>query len=283
MPNDAIVDASIHLWDGGINQLSWVHAHRRLDRAFLPDDLEQDAAGATIEAVVAVEADVDAGLYLKEAAWLAQLAGNDERIRAVVAHAPLHFGPAVGSELEKLAAQPIVRGVRRLLRAGEAAAMCASADFRTAVRLLPDYRLHCEIAVPGGDLRPVLDLLAACPDVAFIIDRLTGPEGEGDPDAEWLDELAAIADHPRTDCKLAALLPAPRDEPLDDATLQRCIENVLEAFGPDRTLFSSAWPLTREAAAYPRWLAMVEATLAAVPADDRALILAGNAERAYRL
>lgn len=284
MPDVAIVDSHVHFWDSGINPVSWTRGEPALDRPFTPADFDADRGDVAVEALVFVEADVDPGLYLKEAAWAAQLAAREPRIRAVVAHAPLEHGGAVGSELEKLAAQPIVRGVRRLIQGRDATALCDDAGFREAVRMLARFDLPFELCLTHDQLPAVIDLVAACPDVRFVLDHIAKPAVAEDLREPWwrqIDELAAM-DH-LVACKISGVATAADRTNWHEAELRPYIDRALEVFGPERVMFGSDWPVARLAVDYRHWVGIVDRAVADWPLDDVRRLFAGNAKRVYRL
>ena len=284
MPDFPIVDSHVHFWDGGVNRLSWTAAHPAIDRPFLPADLDADRGGVELDALVVVEADVDAGLYLKEASWAAGLAERDTRIQAVVAHAPMEYGGAVGSELEKLAAMPIVRGVRRLIQGRDAEALCADGGFREAVRMLARFDLHFELCLTHDQLPAVIDLVAACPDVRFVLDHIAKPGIAGGEHEPWWDQIEALAamEHVIA-CKISGVATEADHGAWREEQLRPYIDRALEVFGSERVMFASDWPVMRLAITYPRWVEIVERAAADWSPADRRRLFADNAKRVYRL
>jgi L-fuconolactonase len=282
MPDFPIVDAHVHFWDDGVNRVSWTRAHPALDRPFGPSGLDQDRGGVALAAFVVVEADVDAGLYLKEAAWAAQLAADEPRLRGVVAHAPLEYGSAVGSDLEKLAAQPSVRGVRRSLRGRAGEELVRDPVFGEALRLLARFDLHFELRVDHRLLPAAVALVEACPEVRFVLDHVAWAEAAAEPTAAGWDHLADLAamEHVVA-CKVAGGPTAPDD--VGDTAPDRFRERALEAFGAERVMFASHWPVSRPAIGYGENVARVERAVAEWPAADRRRLFVDNAARVYRL
>ena len=284
MPDVPIVDSHVHFWDSGIHPLAWTRARPGLDRPFAPTDLDADRGAVAVEALVVVEADVDPGLYLKEAAWAAQLAERDRRIRAVVAHAPLEHGPAVGSDLEKLAAQPIVRGVRRLLEGRDATALCGDPGFREAVRMLARFDLHFELGLTHDQLPAAIDLVRACPEVRFVLDHMAKPaiaEGRREPWWQQIAELAALEQV--VACKISGVATAADPAAWREAELRPYIDRALEVFGVERVMFGSDWPVARLAVGYAHWVGIVDRAVADWPLGDVRRLFADNARTVYRL
>jgi L-fuconolactonase len=284
MPDFPIVDSHVHFWDSGVNRVAWTAAHPALDRPFLPADLDADRGEIELAALVVVEADVDPGLYLKEASWAVGLAERDARIGAVVAHAPLHYGGAVGSELEKLAAQPIVRGVRRLIQGPDGERLCGDRGFREAVRMLARFGLHFELCLTHDQLPAVLDLVAACPEVRFVLDHIAKPgiaAGLRDPWWRQIKQLAAF-DHV-VGCKISGVATEADHGAWTEDELRPYVDRALEVFGPERVMFGSDWPVMRLAVAYPRWVEIVDRAVADWSETDRRRLFADNATRVYGL
>lgn len=283
MPSFPIIDTHVHFWDAGVHPIAWIRSSPMLDRAFLPPDLEADRDGVELGGFVFVEADVDAGLYLKEAAWAAQLSEAERRLRAVVAHAPLEYGGAVGSELEKLAAQPIVKGVRRLIQGRDAAALCGDRGFREAVRMLPRFGLHFELCPTHDQMAPVLDLVRACPDVAFVLDHLGKPAVKAGRLEPWWQEIGELAADDRVVCKISGLVTEADHAAWTEDELSPFLDRALDAFGPERVMFGSDWPVMRQAVAYPRWVDIVDRAVADWSDADCRKLFVDNATRVYRL
>jgi L-fuconolactonase len=283
MPDFPIVDAHVHFWDSGINPVSWTKGLPAIDRPFMPADLDADRGAVEVEAIVFVEANTDAGLHLKEAAWVAQLAEADARIQAIVAEAPLEHGAGVAADLEKLASQAIVRGIRRLIQGRDAANLCASPAFRDGVRLLPRFGLHFEICMLHHQFQPVLDLVAACPDVHFVLDHIAKPGIAAGLREPWWQEIAQLAAFPNVDCKVSGVATEADHAAWTEAELRPYLDRVFEVFGPERVLFGSDWPVMRLAIAYPRWVGIVDAAVAGWSDADRRRLYVDNAKRIYRL
>lgn len=281
MPGFPIIDTHVHFWDGGRVPLSW-QAGTAIDRPFLPQDLFADAAGVEVEGIVFVEAAVDPGHHLAEADFVRALAADEPRIRAIVAHAPMS-DPGVAHDLETLARNPLVRGVRDLIQGRNAEALCGSEAFRDGLRRLPPHGFHFELCILHHQLAPVLRLVEALPEVAFVMDHIAKPgiaAGIRDP---WWDEIAALAAFENVTCKISGVATEADHENWREEELLPYIARVVEVFGPQRLMFGSDWPVMRLAIAYRRWVEIVDSALAPLSEAERRLVYEGNARLVYRL
>jgi L-fuconolactonase len=137
-------------------------------------------------------------------------------------------------------------------------------------------------------------LAALCPETRFIVDHC----GNADPMAfrpakadrgssqraadEWkrgIDRLAAL---PNVICKISGIIA--RLPPGGDAhDLAPIVDYCLEAFGPDRVVFGSDWPVCLKGGSLRTWVDMLGEIIATRPAIDRTKLWSANAVRHYRL
>lgn len=281
MPDFPIIDTHVHFWDGGAVPISWQRG-LAIDRPFLPADLNADTAGVALEAIVFVEANVEAPHHVAEADFVARLADDDPRIEAVVAHAPLD-SPGLAEDLSALARRPLVRGIRHLIQGEDADELTGSAAFRAGLKQLPAHGFHFEICILHHQLAAVLRLVDAAPEVTFVLDHIAKPgikAGLRDP---WWHEIAALAALPNVTCKLSGVATEADHDAWTEDRLSPYLDRVLEVFGPDRLMFGSDWPVMRLAIDYPRWVDIVDRALSGRSAADKRKIFVETARRVYRL
>jgi L-fuconolactonase len=272
-----IVDAHLHLWDPTARHHDWLAAHPSLLRRFGPEDL--DAGHHDVAAAIVVQADCRDEEALDEVRWIAGLAREHPLVRGIVAYAPLHRGVDARGALEAVAAEPLVVGVRRLLQ-GEPPNLLRSPELVAGVRLLAEVGFPFDVCVTHDQLPAVAELVAACPDVAFVLDHLGKPAvaaGSLDP---WREDLARIAAHPNVACKLSGLT-TEAGPGWDAARLRPYLDHALEVFGPDRCLVGSDWPVLTLGATVEAWFDVVVAALEPCTPGERAAVLSGNAGALY--
>jgi len=109
-------------------------------------------------------------------------------------------------------------------------------------------------------------------------------EGAQGPDFPgWAAAIRQIAARDRTWCKLSGLTTMALPGPWDAATLAPFVDVLLEAFGPQRLIFGSDWPVSLRAGAYPELIQTVLTLLEQLTASEQEAILRSNAVEAYRL
>jgi L-fuconolactonase len=278
---EAVVDAHVHLWDPERLDYPWLAGEPELRRPFGPDDLHTD--GHELTAAVFVEAGRVADQAPAEIAWVERIAARWPVLRAAVAHADLERGADVTGDLRRLAASPLVRGVRRNVQ-DEPDDFAVRPGFVTGTRLLAEHGFTADICVRHRQLPAVLDLVTRVPEVTFVLDHLGKPPVRGDqPATAWRENLRRLAGAPNVVCKLSGLTSEADPVRWQPADVLSYLRFALAEFGPERCMFGSDWPVARLSTSYGRWVQVVVAALGDRPAGDRHHVLRGTALRTYRI
>lgn len=242
-----IYDSHLHIWDPELLDYPWL-ATPQLNGLFA--EFEVDAArieGATDERIVVVQADCAEGQEIDEVRWVASLS---ERIgvAAIVAGARLDRGSKTEEHLDALLAHDLVVGVRHLLRS-EPDGLATAPIFVAGARALASRSLSFDACVKGAaQLADLAGLAAAVPDLRIALDHLGTPDvgtaaAPLAPAPEWAAALGALAQHPRVVCKLSGL-PAEAGGDWSAAQMVPFLDAAATAFGPERLLWGSDWPVS---------------------------------------
>lgn len=283
MPNFSLVDTHVHLWDPGRLSYPWLASVPALNRPFLIDDFQRACGAVAVAKMVFVQCECDPAQSAAEAAWVSEVARVDPRLAGIVAQAPLEKGVAVEADLARLAVNPLVKGVRRLLQSEADDAFCLRPDFVRGVQLLPRHGFSFDLCIFHRQLANVITLVRQCPEVRFILDHIGKPDikaGRLDP---WRAELRELAALPNVWCKLSGLVTEADCAKWTPADLRPYLDHVMECFGAGRVMFGGDWPVSTQATDYPRWVATVDEALRGCPPDELRRIYVRNAEGFYRL
>ncbi|TME05682.1 MAG: amidohydrolase [Chloroflexi bacterium] len=279
-----IIDAHVHLWNPEQFSMPWLADLSRLNRPYGLQDYREQTQVLPIIAMVYIEVGVEPQEALREARHVVDLAREEPRLQAVVAAAPVERGDAVREHLESLVAiSPLIKGVRRNLQDEAEPDFCLRPDFVTGVRLLAEFKLSFDLCIKHWQLPYVIELVRLCPDTAFILDHLGKPGIKQQLLDPWQADLRKLAELPNVVCKISGMVTEADHEGWQPAAMEPFINVVLEAFGEERVLFGSDWPVALLASPYRRWYETLGALTARLPVSARRKLWAENARRFYRM
>ena len=283
MPNFPLVDTHVHLWDVGRLCYPWLASVPPLNRNHLIDDYRRACGPVQVAKLIFVQCECDPSLSHQEAAWVAEVARVDPRLRGMVAQAPLEKGDAAEVDLGRLATIPLVKGVRRLLQSEADDGFCLRPDFVRGVRLLPHYGFSFDLCIFHRQLANAIRLVRQCPEVRFVLDHIGKPAIKAGVLDPWRGELRELAALPNVWCKMSGLVTEADCARWTSADLLPYIDHVMECFGVGRVMFGGDWPVSTQATDFPRWVATLDDALRGCSPDDLHRVYVRNAEAFYRV
>lgn len=283
-----IVDAHLHFWDPARLHYPWLRGEPGLNKAFMPSDL--DTGGILLRQFVFVEADRSPGQRMQEADWAIGLAHGEPRLAAVVASVDLTSPPGLEAQLRELGKRPLVKGVRGLFQDQEASLITDPGTLQGA-RAVALTGLAFDACIRHGQLGALTGFAAAVPELPIVLDHMGKPPIRTGGHREWSARLREFASLPNTFVKLSGA--APEADPGKDLAAQALpyVKTALDAFGPQRSMFGSDWPVsaasrngTGASAAYRRWAEIVlDRALDGHSVQDRAAVAWATARQFYSI
>lgn len=279
--NPPIVDTHVHFWHPDVLQYDWLASIPDINRPFLPATLAE-AAGEDLQKIVFVQADCRPEQGLREVAWVTSLARSEPRIQAIVAFAPLELGAADRDYMQALVEYPLVKGVRRLIQS-EAAGFATRPDFVAGVQLLAEFGYSFDICLVHPQLADVLQLVAQCPQVNFVLDHIGKPGIKDRLLEPWREQTKALAAFPNVWCKISGLVTEAGWQSWTREDLKPYIDHIIEVFGSDRVMYGSDWPVSTLATSYTGWLDTLAWAVAGLDGEARHKLFYQNGATFYRL
>jgi L-fuconolactonase len=283
MPDFPIVDTHLHIWDLGRLRYPWLASVPLLNKDHLIADYRRACGSVQVAKMVFVQCECDPAQAREEAQWVTDVAAIDPRIRGIVAHAPLERGDAVESVLMPLAANPLVKGIRRLIQSEPDDAFCLRPEFVRGVQLLPRHGLSFDLCIFHRQLASTIKLVRQCPNVRFILDHIGKPDIKARLLDPWRAELRELARMDNVWCKVSGLVTEADFTRWTPADLRPYIDHVIDCFGFDRVVFGGDWPVSTQATEYPRWVATLDEVLRGCSRDELHRLYVRNAESFYRI
>ncbi len=272
------VDAHQHFWHFDPVRDRWITEEMSvLRRDYLPEELESVLAPQGIEGTVAVQADQSE----EETHFLLGLAQEHPFIFGVVGWVDL-LAPDLEERLGTFSGFDRFRGVRHIAQA-EADHFLARGDVAHRIGLLKGFGLTYDLLVYPRQLHAALSLVARLPEQPFVLDHVAKPpikEGRLEP---WATLIKELARSPNVSCKVSGLVTEAEWERWQPLDFRPFLDVVFEAFGPDRVMWGSDWPVCLLAASYRDVWGLVEDYAEAMSPVDREKLFGGNAAEFYGL
>ena len=279
----SIVDSHVHLWNPAQLRYSWLDGLPALNCAFLPADFATASVNSNVSKIIFVECGCEPAQSIAEVNWISDLAKNESRIKGIVAHADLEKGESVRADLQKLAASPLVKGIRRNLQGERNAEFCLRPEFVAGVKLLAEFGFTFDLCIRHDQLRAVAELMRRIPQVTFVLDHFGKPDVRGKKTEPWAVDLKSLASLPNVVCKISGLTTEADWKTWQPADLKIYFEQALKSFGFDRILFGGDWPVAMQATSYERWIEAVCELFSFATETDCVKLFQTNAERIYRV
>lgn len=283
MPDFAIVDSHVHLWDPVLFRIPWVDKNELLNKTYGLNEFKEHTQKVDVGAFVYVQVDVEPVYALLEAKWVVARAKEDPRIKGIVAFAPLEYGDQSRHFLAALAeTSPLVKGIRRIVQGESDKAFCLRPEYIKGVQLLPEFGFSCDICINHTQLASTVELVKRCPKTRFILDHIGKPNIKEHMLDPWREELKQLAALPNVCCKISGMV-TEADPHWTTADLKPYYEHVVAVFGEDRVMFGGDWPVVLLASTYERWVNSLDELTAGLSPAAKKKLCSENARKFYRL
>ncbi len=283
MPSFPIVDTHLHIWDLSRLRYPWLDTVPKLNRNHLIEDYRRACGPVQVAKMVFLQCECDVSQFQQEADWVTEVSRTDPRIRGIVPWAPLEKGDAAEADLARLAANPLIKGIRRIIQFEADQEFCLRPDFVRGVQRLARHNLSFDLCINHRQFANTLKLVRQCPDVRFVMDHIAKPDIKAGLLDPWRDEMKQLASLPNVWCKLSGLVTEADVEKWQPADLRPYIDHVIACFGFDRVMFGGDWPVSTLASDYPRWVQVLDAAIAGASPDEQHKLYVRNAEKFYRV
>jgi L-fuconolactonase len=275
------VDAHQHYWDVCRFDYGWARLGlERLDRTFLPGDLEPQLAAAGIARSVVVQA-----LHTtEETRWLLELADRTPSIAGVVGWVDLLMPEeALEGELAGLAADPRLVGARHLIHDEPDPDWMVRPEVLRGLAVLDRLSVPFDLLLRPRHLRHVPRLSELLPGLRMVIDHVAKPDIRGGRTEPWAAQLRIAAENPNVWCKLSGMVTEAHHEVWRPSDLAPYVDSALEAFGVDRLMYGSDWPVCTLAASYEQVIGALREVLGSIDPVTESRLFGGTAAAFYRL
>jgi L-fuconolactonase len=273
------IDAHQHFWKYNPATYGWINdAMPELKRDYLPDDLKPLLAANGFDGSIAVQARQD----VDETFWLLDLANQNDFIKGVVGWVDL-CSPQLPALLEKFANHPKLRGVRHILQDEPDDRHMLRPDFRRGIAQLHQHGLTYDLLLHPRHLPIAVQLVQEFPQQRFVLDHIAKPLIADNVLEPWDRDTRALARFENVWCKVSGMVTEARWKQWKPEDFRPYLDVVFEAFGAERLMIGSDWPVCTLSASYNKTMGLVMEYAKNFTPQQQELVLGRNCARFYGL
>lgn len=276
-----IIDAHQHFWKLDLPfEYGWLHTpeHAAICRSYLPADLKTHLDACGIHKSVFVQTQHD----LAENRWVLEMAEQNDFIAGVVGWVDL-ASEQCEKQLAEFKDHPKFVGIRHVVQDEPNDDFIIQPDVMRGLKVLEKHKMPYDLLFFTQHLKHAVTLGKELPELPMVIDHLAKPKIKDQITEGWIDDLKAAAKFPNIYCKLSGMVTEADWKNWKPADLKPYIDAALEAFGPERCMYGSDWPVCELAGSYEQVFNALVEVLGPISASEHAAIFGGTAQKFYGL
>jgi L-fuconolactonase len=273
------IDSHQHFWRFNPQRDAWITDEMSaLKRDFLPEHLLPELKTIGIDGSIAVQA------YQSEdeTLFLLDLASRHQQIKGVVGWIDLRSA-ALPERLQYFSRFEKLRGFRHIAQSEPDDRFLLQSDFLRGIGQVADFGLTYDILIYPKQLPAAIELVTRFPRQRFVVDHMAKPSIRSSEFEPWSGLMRQIAGHPNVYCKISGLVTEAKWQGWRADDFKPYLDVVFEAFGCDRLMFGSDWPVCLLAGSYRQVVNLVFGYIRRFPTDQQARVLGLNAMEFYRV
>jgi L-fuconolactonase len=273
------IDSHQHFWRYDAARDTWItDAMQAIKRDFLPPDLAAEMNANRIDASIAVQT----AQSEDDTRFLLDLAEEDKRIAGVVGWVDLQ-SPELEQRLKYFSKYRKLRGFRHVAQAEPDNRFLVRPEFAAGIARLKEFGFTYDILIFPRQLPAAIELVSMFPEQRFVVDHMAKPDVRTRTSTRWSMLMCKLASKPNVSCKLSGLVTEADWYRWSAADFAPFLDTVFQAFGPERLMFGSDWPVCLLAATYAKVKGVLEEYVDRNAAEHKEKIFGGNAIRFYGL
>lgn len=273
------IDAHQHFWKFDPVRDSWINGEMAvIQKDFLPADLQPLLKENGFDGCVTVQSDCT------ETENDFQLANAEgvEFIKGVVGWVDLQAAN-IEERLEYYSGFKKMKGFRHVLQDEPVRDLMLQPHFKRGISLLSTYDFTYDILIFPDQLKFSKELVAEFPDQKFVLDHIAKPSIKSKKIAEWKTDIHETAQYENLYCKLSGIVTEADWKTWTKEDVYPYLDVVLEAFGTNRIMFGSDWPVCLVAASYKGVVDLMKDYFSFFTQNEQDLFFGGNAIQFYKL
>ncbi|MBI0397438.1 amidohydrolase family protein [Cyclobacterium marinum] len=273
------IDAHQHFWQYSKQRYAWIDDKMlQLKRDFLPDDIFPIIQRNSVEGTVAVQAVQDE----KENFFLLELAEKHPFILAVIGWIDLK-SPDLETTLESYKNYKKLKGFRHVLQDEADPNFILNQAFQNGLKSIFKAGFTYDLLVYPHQLDGAIQTVSNFEEGRFVLDHIAKPPIKAGLIKDWEVNIKALAERPNVYCKLSGMITEAAWEDWDEKEFYPYLDVIMKAFGEDRVMFGSDWPVCKLAGGYEQVIGLVEGYFKGCSPEVLEKIWRANAIKFYQL
>jgi L-fuconolactonase len=273
------IDSHQHFWIYDKERHGWIDdSMHHCQQDFLPAELQPILQQNGIEGCITVQVDQTEA----ENDFMVGLAQNNSFIKGLVGWVDLRAAH-IEERLEHYSHLKLMKGFRHILQGEPDEKFMLDAKFMHGISLLNKYGFSYDILIKPNHLPYAKELVAAFPDQRFVVDHLAKPFIKAGKIDGWKEDIQALAAYQNVSCKVSGMVTEADWHNWKSEDFTPYLDVVFNAFGANRVMYGSDWPVCNIAGGYAGVLKVIENYIDRLSQNEQELFWAGNTIEFYRL
>jgi L-fuconolactonase len=270
------LDAHQHFWKFDRRAYPWIPPNSPLERDWLPRDLWGELSKVGLAGSIAVQA----RQTLDESRWLLELADQHPLVRGVVGWVDLQ-DEHVEDALASLAGHPKFVGVRHVAQDEPDDRFLLRPEFVRGISKLNAFDLTYDLLIFPRQLPAAIELVSRFPEQPFVLDHIAKPPIKAGVISPWREQIRQLAKFQNVSCKVSGMVTEADHAAWKPEDFRPYLDEVFSAFGVERLMFGSDWPVCLLAASYEQVFAVLDQYSSQFSNAERDALFGANAARFY--
>ena len=273
------IDAHQHFWVFDPVRDSWINDEMKvIQRDFLPQDLLPVLQSNGFEGCVTVQSDQSEA----ENEFQLSNAENYNFIKGVVGWVDLQ-AENIEERLSYYSQFKKLKGFRHVLQGESQRDFMLRPAFMRGVGLLNKFGFTYDILIFPDQLSFTKEFVAAFPNQKFVIDHIAKPYIKDQKISEWQKDMAEVAQFDNVYCKVSGMVTEADWKGWRKEDFTPYLDAVVDAFGMERLMYGSDWPVCQVAGSYENMLGIVKEYFFSFTAEEQKQFYGDNARLFYQL
>jgi L-fuconolactonase len=278
-PDMLQIDAHQHFWKYDPINYAWIDDNMTAIRQdFMPENLKPILKASGFDGCITVQSEQTE----RENEFQLANAEKHSFIKGVVGWVDLQ-SEFVEDRLAYYQDFDKLKGFRHVLQGEKHREFMLRPAFLRGVNLLKRYGYTYDILIFTDQLKATAVFLALCPGQPFVIDHLAKPDIKHKEIKVWEHEIKRVAQFENVFCKVSGMVTEADWAKWRPTDFYPYLDVLVDAFGMDRLMFGSDWPVCNVAANYGQVVDVVKDYFSSFSKNEQAAFFGGNATKFYNI